>query len=603
MADLADELLADLGSEEDAQYAGVDGSSGEVASASSSSSTIALCKRKAVEDADLDDLEALEGDAGTDEEDGEGNGGVLDGSGKGTNSNSKNAVKAAEEMDHDEIEQLDLGPTSINSVHAVCKALRSSRLQDTLSQIHQFGTLDTPDFEGVLEETPEYSLIVRANNLAVELDNEIMMAHKFIRDHYAPRFPELETLILNPWEFVQAVQALGNTEDMSKANLEGILPHGTIVVISMTASTTNGRPLEPKAWERVEEACQVVFDLEAARRKILTYVESRMTLIAPNLSAVVGTRVATKLLGVAGGLTALGKIPASNIGLLGAPKRSATAATGLSTAFSGRHNGFIAQSDLVESTPEEYRRQAQRMVSAKAVLAARMDGAKSMRDGSYGRKLYDELERKLEKLQEPPPSKMIKALPRPQEGGRKQRRGGRAARKMKEKYGMTELRKMQNRVEFGKAEEEAGAFDDILGMGMINSASTGRVRAQVADSKSRAKMSKRNINRLAALRGPTSSSLSAASALDSATSGTASSLSFTPVQGIELVDPSRNKTKVDEANAKWFKEGAFSMLPNAGTGSKIPGLSASASGAASSASASASRVMGPPPVPSKKTES
>lgn len=35
--------------------------------------------------------------------------------------------------------------------------------------------------------------------------------------------------------------------------------------------------------------------------------------IAPNLSAVVGTEVAAKLMGVAGGLLALSKIPACNV--------------------------------------------------------------------------------------------------------------------------------------------------------------------------------------------------------------------------------------------------------------------------------------------------
>lgn len=41
---------------------------------------------------------------------------------------------------------------------------------------------------------------------------------------------------------------------------------------------------------------------------------------------------------------------------------------------------------------------------------------------------------------------------------------------------------MQNRLEFGKAEEEVGAFDETVGLGMIGS---GKVRAGEADSKSR----------------------------------------------------------------------------------------------------------------------
>lgn len=43
---------------------------------------------------------------------------------------------------------------------------------------------------------------------------------------------------------------------------------------------------------------------------------------------------------------------------------------------------------------------------------------------------------------------------------------------------------MQNRMAFGEAEEEVGAFDETKGLGMLGSA-TGKVRANVVDSKSR----------------------------------------------------------------------------------------------------------------------
>jgi U4/U6 small nuclear ribonucleoprotein PRP31 len=49
---------------------------------------------------------------------------------------------------------------------------------------------------------------------------------------------------------------------------------------------------------------------------------------------------------------------------------------------------------------------------------------------------------------------------------------------------MTELRKQQNRIKFGEAEEEVGAYDDVAGMGMIGS-SSGKVRANVAEARSK----------------------------------------------------------------------------------------------------------------------
>lgn len=49
---------------------------------------------------------------------------------------------------------------------------------------------------------------------------------------------------------------------------------------------------------------------------------------------------------------------------------------------------------------------------------------------------------------------------------------------------MTELRKLQNRMVFGQAEEETGAYDETMGMGMIGSAS-GKVRQGAGEARSK----------------------------------------------------------------------------------------------------------------------
>jgi U4/U6 small nuclear ribonucleoprotein PRP31 len=58
------------------------------------------------------------------------------------------------------------------------------------------------------------------------------------------------------------------------------------------------------------------------------------------------------------------------------------------------------------------------------------------------------------------------------------------ARKAKEAYAQTELKKLQNRMVFGEAEDEVGAFDQTKGMGMIG-LSSGKVRANAGDAKTR----------------------------------------------------------------------------------------------------------------------
>jgi U4/U6 small nuclear ribonucleoprotein PRP31 len=62
--------------------------------------------------------------------------------------------------------------------------------------------------------------------------------------------------------------------------------------------------------------------------------------------------------------------------------------------------------------------------------------------------------------------------------------GLRRARKAKEAYAMTELRKLQNRMKFGEAEEETGAYDETRGLGMIGT-SSGNVRAGAGEARSK----------------------------------------------------------------------------------------------------------------------
>ncbi|EGF98727.1 uncharacterized protein MELLADRAFT_40702 [Melampsora larici-populina 98AG31] len=473
-------------------------------------------------------------------------------------------TEPAQEMDVDDVKKMDL--MDIHDVGSVAKLWSSRTLKDVMTKIEHF-TQNPSDETGMSNESAEYRLIVQANNLAVEIDNEVMVVHKYIRDHYAPRFPNLERLLPNPYEYLRAVRLFGNTEQLS--SVRDVLSSATAMIVTVEAATvSDDRMLSDLEWKRVDKAVSVAEELEDARKTILEYVESRMSLMAPNLSAIVGTRTAAKLMGVAGGLTGLSKMPSCNVHLLGAQKKNL--ATGFSTAHSTHsqqklHTGFIYQCDLVRNTEEQFRMKAQRTIGAKCVLATRMDHSRQFLDGSYGLKLKEEIKIKLEKLAEPPPQKLTKALPVPSEG-QKKRRGGKRARKAKEAHAQTELKKLTNRLRFGEIEEEVGSFDETKGLGMLGS-SSGRVRVNQGESRTKAKMSKANKNRLAALR----STPGSGSSLN--TSGTSSSLVFTPVQGLELVDPAAQRAKqqavLDAAKPGWFAEGRFSVIPGKGKDSML----------------------------------
>lgn len=62
------------------------------------------------------------------------------------------------------------------------------------------------------------------------------------------------------------------------------------MVVSVTASTTQGKELDEDEVERIVEACDMCEELVDARLKILEYVEARMSFIAPNLTIIVGMK-------------------------------------------------------------------------------------------------------------------------------------------------------------------------------------------------------------------------------------------------------------------------------------------------------------------------
>ena len=68
-------------------------------------------------------------------------------------------------------------------------------------------------------------------------------------------------------------------------------------VVSVSASTTQGTKLSDKELNFINEACDISIKLNDIKAHIFEYVESRMTVIAPNLSVIIGASTAAKLLG------------------------------------------------------------------------------------------------------------------------------------------------------------------------------------------------------------------------------------------------------------------------------------------------------------------
>ena len=374
------------------------------------------------------------------------------------------------ELDEEKLQKL----LTCKSVYDLVKIPNSPELASLLSKIEELKSKHSNSMEVVsqVDEEAEYDLLTSGNEMVARIQNETQLTHRYLRDIYTHRWPELEQLVPNPLDYARCVKKLGNNVLLARVELSTLLPSASIISLSVAATNTSGKPLNDEELQRAYDSCDVLLQLDDTRLKIISYIESRMKFFAPNISALIGPEIAAKLISLAGGLTNLGRMVSGNLQALGISKKGSL--HGMSTATGLSHVGYIMESDLIQRCPANLFKKAYRLVSGKCMIAARVDSFHQSPHGQIGAALRDEIEAKIEKWQEPPPAKKEKALPLPEQK-KKKHRGGRRARQQASNYAMTELRKRANRLKFGEVSEEYGS-NTGREMGMLNQEGHGLLR-------------------------------------------------------------------------------------------------------------------------------
>eukprot|EP01117_Protostelium_nocturnum_P001339 TRINITY_DN11645_c0_g1_i1.p1 TRINITY_DN11645_c0_g1~~TRINITY_DN11645_c0_g1_i1.p1 ORF type:complete len:468 (+),score=192.80 TRINITY_DN11645_c0_g1_i1:115-1404(+) len=428
------------------------------------------------------------------------------------------------ELDFDDDKKEITAPTR-EEIKIIAKLSHGKTLKTLLEKIDEQIAKGERKIIGSFENDPEYEVIVEANNHSVLISDEIARVHKYINDRYSEKFSDLATIIQNPIDYAKSVLRLGNESDVQKVDLSDILPTQLVMVINITGATPRV-PLSEDKMKEVEEACNIVISLDESRQKIVSYVESRMNKVAPNLSTLVGTSVAAKLMSVAGGLQALSKLPAGTIQCLG---RVGKNSLGFSNNGMTKHIGVIKESNIIAKCPKIYKTRALRLVVGKTALCARADSFHGSSD--IGENYKYQIEKQLEKLQEPPAPKAPKALPAPSEGPRK-RRAGKRITQFRSKYKMTEMAKQANRMAFGVEEQTIGNSFKSIGM-LANTSSKVKI---VAQDKGILPKKQKVFNS------------------GGQTSGLSSSLAFSSTSEMLLVAAPDRKKDIAEINNRYFKK-------------------------------------------------
>jgi len=120
-----------------------------------------------------------------------------------------------------------------------------------------------------------------------------------------------------------------------------------------------------------------------------------MNAVAPNLAALIGDIVGSKLISHAGGLTNLSKYPASTIQILGAEKALFRA---LKTKGKTPKYGLIFNSTFIGRANQKNKGRISRYLANKCAIASRVDCFSEAPTSKFGEVLKDQMEERLKFL-------------------------------------------------------------------------------------------------------------------------------------------------------------------------------------------------------------
>jgi len=220
-----------------------------------------------------------------------------------------------------------------------------------------------------VSESPDLHIIQAINTLD-ETDKIMNGVSSRLREWYGLHFPELDNIVDSINGYSQIVLA-GKRDALSKQVFEDAgFPDSKVEMLTLVREKSRGGDISDENLAIVQSLAKQILDLHELRKKLEEHVEKEMKIIAPNISAILGTSVAARILGRAGSLKNLSSMPASTIQVLGAEKALFRS---LKTGSAPPKHGLLFQHALVHASPRWQRGKIARAIAAKAAIAARVD--------------------------------------------------------------------------------------------------------------------------------------------------------------------------------------------------------------------------------------
>ncbi|PIO23675.1 hypothetical protein AB205_0105220, partial [Aquarana catesbeiana] len=265
------------------------------------------------------------------------------------------------------------------------------------------------------------NMIIQSISLLDQLDKDINTFSMRVREWYGYHFPELIKIVADNYTYCRMAKFIGNRKELSEEKLEDmeeiIMDSAKAQDILDASRSSMGMDISPIDLINIESFSSRVISLSEYRKGLQEYLRSKMTQVAPSLSALIGEVVGARLISHAGSLTNLAKYPASTVQILGAEKALfryncralvvmagdwvpvfdtlALVAVALKTRGNTPKYGLIFHSTFIGRAAAKNKGRISRYLANKCTIASRIDCFSEIPTSVYGDKLREQVEERL----------------------------------------------------------------------------------------------------------------------------------------------------------------------------------------------------------------
>ncbi|KAF6284624.1 NOP56 ribonucleoprotein [Rhinolophus ferrumequinum] len=239
-------------------------------------------------------------------------------------------------------------------------------------------------------------MIIQSISLLDQLDKDINTFSMRVREWYGYHFPELVKIISDNATYCRVAQFIGNRKELNEEKLEKLeeltMDGAKAKAILDASRSSMGMDISAIDLINIESFSSRVVSLSEYRQSLHTYLRSKMSQVAPSLSALIGEAVGARLIAHAGSLTNLAKYPASTVQILGAEKALFRA---LKTRGNTPKYGLIFHSTFIGRAAAKNKGRISRYLANKCSIASRIDCFSEVPTSVFGEKLREQVEERL----------------------------------------------------------------------------------------------------------------------------------------------------------------------------------------------------------------